>query len=750
MVDIEKILCQLSLEEKAKLCAGHDFWHTEAIERLQIPAIMMCDGPHGLRKQIGKVDHLGVNKSVEAVCFPTASALASSFDRDLLFLLGEALGDECRAEDIGMLLGPGLNIKRSPLCGRNFEYFSEDPYLTGELGSAYIKGLQGKGIAACPKHYAANNQETHRMNGDSRLDERTLHEIYLPAFEKVVKDGKTRSIMCSYNKVNGTYASENKELLTDILRGKWGFDGFVVTDWAAVKDRVTGLLAGLDLEMPGGPNAKTQKILEAVSDGRLDIDVLNKAVSNILKFVFDCPAARRPNSTFSRENHHLLSGKIAQECAVLMKNEGNLLPLNPKNKIAFIGEFAAAPRYQGAGSSFINVPHAVSAVEAVAGLPICYAKGYRADREDLDQTLLDEAVALAKNSDAAVLFVGLTASYETEGLDRKTLAMPENQNKLIRAVLAVQPNTAVVLHGGAPFELNWHHNAPAILNMHLSGDHAGTATAALLFGDVNPCGKLAETWPLKLADTSSYLNFPGSRGVVNYNEGVFVGYRYYDKKELDIQYPFGHGLSYTTFHYRALQLDKREINEDELLSVSCVVKNTGNRTGKEVVQLYVRSAESEVPRPVRELRDFQKIELKPGAEKIVCFTLNRHAFAYYEPLVHDWYVESGSYAVEIGASSRDIRLEMSVQVNGSAELPLTLSEHSTLSELMQSERGKQVAAAMIAGATAAIGQDTKSVGLSSGKTIESMLFDVPFSALVSLGLLSEEQLYGIMATLQNM
>lgn len=751
-MDVEKVLGQLTLEEKARMCAGHDFWHTEPVERLGVSTVMMCDGPHGLRKQVGEGDHMGINESIKAVCFPTASALASSFDREVMGRLGGALGDECQAENVGMLLGPGLNIKRSPLCGRNFEYFSEDPTLAGEMGVAYVSALQGKGIAACPKHFAVNSQETRRMSSDSRLDERTLHEIYLPAFEAVVKRAKARSIMCSYNKINGTFASENKELLTNILREKWGFEGFVVTDWGAVKDRVTGLQAGLDLEMPGGPSAKTQDIITAVEDGTLEVTVLDNAVRDILAFVSDYQAARKSDTVFDLADHHALSGEISKECAVLLKNEGEILPLRKSAKVAFIGEFADTPRYQGAGSSFINVPHAVSAVEASSGLSITYAKGYNAKDEESDLALQDEAVKAAKMADAAVVFAGLTSAYEVEGVDRNTLAMPENQNKLIRSVLAAQKNTIVVLHGGAPIEMPWGADVPAILNMHLGGDNVGTATVALLFGDANPSGKLSESWPCKLSDTPSYFNFPGDKGVVEYQEGVFVGYRYYDKKQMQVSYPFGHGLSYTSFEYRDLELDKQEIDDTDVLTVHCKVRNTGGCAGKEAVQLYIRPLDNKVMRPVRELREFAKVALQPGEEKTISFTLDKHAFAYYETLIHDWHVESGRYAVEIGASSRDIRLEAEVQVGSTVELPITYTADSTLGDLMESAGGREMMAEVMPNTANDIKRketSAKHLGGGSEKMMQAMMFEMPLSAMVSFGRLSKERLDEMLVALNR-
>jgi beta-glucosidase len=748
-MNIDKLISELTLEEKAGLCSGSDFWHTKAVERFGIPKAMMCDGPHGLRKQKGEGDHLGINESIEAVCFPSASALAASFDRDLLYQLGEILGDECQAEEVAMLLGPGINIKRSPLCGRNFEYFSEDPYLTGQLAASYVKGLQGKGIAACVKHFAANNQETRRMSGSSQLDERTLHEIYLPAFETVVKEGKTQSIMCSYNQINGTFSAENKLLLTDILKDKWGYDGFVVTDWGAVKDRVKGLLAGLDLEMPGGAGVQDHKIVEAVKNGTLDEAILNNAVRNILTFVSNYQNNRRQEFHYDILMDHMRTPHFAKECAVLLKNEHKLLPISTNAKVAFIGKFAEEPRYQGAGSSFINVPHAISALEAASTRNITYVKGFEPSEDVHNQILVDEAVEAAKTVDIAVIFAGLTNAYESEGADRSTMKLPDNQNKLIEAVAAVQPNLVVVLHGGSPVEMPWINQVPALLNMYLGGDGVGAAAVALLYGDANPCGKLAESFPIKLSDNPSYLNFPGENGVVEYREGIYVGYRYYDKKEMEVLFPFGHGLSYTSFVYSTITLDKTAMLDTDTLSVSCNVKNIGDIAGKEIIQLYVRDLQSTVGRPIRELKDFVKLALAPGEEKTVTFVLNKRSFAYYEPKLHDWFVESGSYAIEIGASSRDIRLSAELVVEGTTEIPMVFTKESTIGNLMKIAKGRAMINTIMEQSknkksdqkdTNSVGDGVSHLGEGSEKAAYAMMLEMPLCGLVSFGRITQDQL----------
>lgn len=751
--DVEEVLSKMNLEEKAQMCSGRDFWKTQDIERLGVPSVMMCDGPNGLRKQLGQGDHLGINESIKTVCYPTASATASSFDRELMQKLGETLGEECQAEHVGMLLGPGINMKRSPLCGRNFEYFSEDPYQAGQMAAAYIKGLQSKGIAACVKHFAANNQETRRMSGSSEVDERTLHEIYLPAFEAAVKEGKTRGIMCAYNGVNGEFCAQNKELLTDILRKDWGYEGFVVTDWGAVKDRVKGLLAGLDLEMPGSTQGKTEAIVKAVESGELPESVLDEAVRNILRFVQEAEANWHENIEFDRQAAHEKSKNFATECAVLLKNDRQALPLSEHTRAVFIGAFAEDPRYQGAGSSHINVEHPVSALECVEGLSVTYAKGYEADSETVDEKLMQEAVEAAKKAEAAVIFAGLPESFESEGFDRSHMQMPENQNILIAEVAKVQPNTIVVLHGGSVMTLPWRNEVAAILDMHLGGDGVGSATVDLLYGRANPSGRLAETWPLQLEDNPSYLNFPGEEGVVEYHEGIFIGYRYYDKKKMEVQYPFGHGLSYTTFAYSSLETDQESMTDEDTLTVKVKVKNTGDRAGKEVVQLYTSVSASKVRRPVRELKGFEKVLLQPGEEKEVSFVLDKRSFAYYEPRIHDWFAERGEVTVEIGASSRDIRLSKTVMMESEMELPMIVTRYTTIGELMGTKKGRDFVSgfmqqmgmggqsAQTDEKQAAKNKETDdAMGAGAEKMRMQMMFEMPLNALVSYGIMPDAKL----------
>ncbi len=748
-MDIKKTVSELTLEEKAGLCSGSGFARTKAVERLGIPAVMMFDGPHGLRKQDGKEDHLGLNESIKAVCFPAACALASSFDEEVAENVGETLGRECQAEHLAMLLGPGVNIKRSPLCGRDFEYYSEDPYLAGKLGAAMVRGIQSQGASACVKHYTANNQETLRMSGNSVVDERTLNEIYLSPFETVIKEAHPKSVMCAYNKVNGTFMSENRKLLTDILRGKWGFDGFVVTDWGAVKDRVTGIKAGVDLEMPGDGKSNTDKIVAAVKNGTLAEAELDAVVENILKFVAWASEHQKEDVIFDREADYRVAADAAKECAVLLKNDGAVLPLRKDAEVAFIGEFAVSPRYQGSGSSHVNSQKVVSALDAASGLNITYAQGYRSKETATDETLLREAVEAAKAAKAAVLFVGLPETFETEGADRTILDLPGNQNELVAAVSAVQPNTVVVLYNGAPVTMPWADSIPSILELYLAGDGAGEATVALLFGDANPSGKLAETFPKKLSDTPSYLNFPGDHGRVEYHEGVFVGYRYYDKKEMDVLFPFGHGLSYTSFAYSDLKMDKNDMKDTEEVSVSVFVKNTGSRFGKEAVQLYVCDVESTPVRPQRELKGFAKVGLNPGESKVVSFKLSKRAFAYYDTRMHDFVVETGEFLIEIGSSSRDIRLSSPIKVYSTTVIPIKFTRNSTMGDVMQSPKGQALMASLKQNMPNGAEDQANAMGGGASAMIENMMKEIPLASLISYGKISEEQLEGILQMLNS-
>ena len=688
--DVKAIIREMTLEEKAGMCSGKDFWHLKGVERLGIPEVMVSDGPHGLRKQAEEADHLGLNESIKAVCFPTACATACSFDRDLLEEMGERIGDECQAEDLSVILGPAVNIKRSPLCGRNFEYFSEDPYLASQMAAAHIKGVQSKNVGTSIKHFAANNQEHRRMSCSSEIDERTLREIYLAAFETAIKEAKPDTVMCSYNRINGEFASENHWLLTEVLRDQWGFEGYVMSDWGAVNDRVKGLKAGLELEMPGSGGNTDKEIVEAVKNGELEETVLDRAVERILNIVFKF-TDNRQEGKFDLEEDHKLAAKIAGESMVLLKNEG-VLPLPAQGKkIAFIGKFAETPRFQGGGSSHINSFKITSALEAVKEVAeITYAQGYDVKEDVIDQAMLDQAVETAKEADVAVIFAGLPDAFESEGYDRTHMRMPDCQNTLISEIAKVQENVVVVLHNGSPVEMPWADQVKGILEAYLCGQAVGQAEVDILFGKVNPSGKLAETIPYKLSDNPSYLNFPGDGQKVEYKEGVFVGYRYYDTKETPVRYPFGYGLSYTTFEYSDLQLSSDKIKDTDKLKVTLKVKNTGNRAGKEIVQLYVADKTGAASRPVKELKNFVKVELQPQEEKTVEMELDKRSFAWYNTDIHDWYAASGEYEILAAASSRDIRLKKTVYVESTRELPMHIHMNTTIGELLENPRTKGV------------------------------------------------------------
>ncbi|MBQ3268741.1 MAG: glycoside hydrolase family 3 C-terminal domain-containing protein [Clostridia bacterium] len=736
-MDIKALVSELTLEEKASLCSGADFWHTKAVQRLGIPATMVSDGPHGLRKQAEEGDHLGINESIKAVCFPAACATAASFDTALLTRMGEAIGDSCQHEGLSVVLGPAVNIKRSPLCGRNFEYFSEDPYLTGKLAAAYTRGVQSRNVGVSVKHFAANNQEHRRMSSSSDVDERTLREIYFPGFEIPVKEAKPWTVMCSYNRLNGVFASENPWLLTDVLRGEWGFDGYVMSDWGAVSDRVAGVAAGLDLEMPGSGGVNDRKLVAAVREGRLDEAKLDLACERILNIVCRFVENAKPDTPWDKEAQHALSAGIAGECMVLLKNAGNLLPLDRAEAVAFIGEFAEKPRFQGGGSSHINSFKTTGALEAAAGLNVTYAKGYDTASDSSSDAMLAEAVAAAKAARVAVVFAGLPDSYESEGYDRSHMRLPDCQNRLIEAVAAANPNTVVVLHNGSPVELPWIDRVPAVLEAYLGGQAVGLATVRVLFGDVNPSGHLPETFPKKLSDNPSYLFYGGEPRGTEYREGVFVGYRYYDKKEMDVLFPFGHGLSYTTFAFSDLRLSAGSIRDTDALTVTATVTNTGKRPGKAVAQLYVgRSAPGDVIRPVRELKGFVKVALAPGEAKEVTFALDKRSFATWNCDIHDWHVESGAYAIEVGASSRDLPLRAVVNVESTVALPTRYDMNSIFMDIMKDPRARAVmepVMARIGGMFAPEDEGTAASEAISSDMTMAMLNYMPLRGVVSFG-----------------
>ena len=668
---IENLLKEMTVEEKAEICSGASWWKTAAIERLDIPEIMMADGPHGLRKQDDDADHVGINDSVEAICFPTASALACSWDRDLMTKMGEALGEECQSEEVNILLGPGVNIKRSPLCGRNFEYFSEDPLLASELAANYVRGVQSLGVGTSLKHFAANNQEHRRLTVDAEIDERTLREIYLSAFEKVVKEAQPWTVMCAYNKVNGTHASEHKRLLTEILKEEWGHEGFVVSDWGAVNYRDQGVEAGLELEMPSSHGDGKKAIVDAIETGTLSEETLNRAAERILKIVLKAVEKSRDDLDYDKKEHHKLAREIAADSMVLLKNEDRILPLAENERLGVVGAFAKKPRFQGGGSSHINpyqVDTAYAELKKYSQGELPYAEGYLIDDDHNDSELIAKAKELAGKVDKVVVFAGLPDRYESEGYDRDTLEMPPNQNHLINELSDVNENIIVVLSNGSPVTMPWLDQVKGVLEGYLTGQAGGGAAADILFGRVNPSGKLAETFPQKLSDNPSYLFFPGEKDKVEYREGIFVGYRYYDTKKVKPLFPFGFGLSYTDFEYSDLKIEKEEITDQQQVKLMLKVKNTGDVYGKEIIQLYVADPESTIIKPEKELKEFSKIELEPGQEKIVEFELSKRAFAYYNTEIDDWYVESGDYEILIGSSSRDIRLKEKIKVESTVKL----------------------------------------------------------------------------------
>lgn len=680
--NIKDLIKQMTLEEKAGLCSGKDFWNTKAVSRLGIPSVMLSDGPHGLRKQEGKSDHLGLNESIPAVCFPAGCAIASSWDRESAAKLGITLANECQAENVSTILGPAMNIKRSPLCGRNFEYLSEDPIVSSELAIAYVQAVQSKNVVTTPKHFMANNQEFHRMTSDSIMDERTMREIYLASFENMVKQATPWTMMGSYNKLNGTYLCENKLILTDILRDEWGFDGYIMSDWGAMNDRVDALKAGCELEMPGMTDRNDKEIIAAVQSGDLDEELLNRAVERFLTVVFKYVDNRNQEAVFDKEADHQVARELAEESSILLKNKDKILPLKTEQKVAFIGQYAKEPRYQGGGSSHINSFKLVSAVEASKELQVTYARGYDDSLDVAVEELENQAVELAKKSDVAVLFIGLPDRYESEGYDRKHMRLPANQIALLERLSQVQENLVVVLHNGSAVEMPWIDKVKGVLEVYLGGQAVGEATVNLLYGKVNPSGRLAETFPLRLQDTPCYLHYGGENDKSVYHEGVFVGYRYYSSKEMPVLFPFGHGLSYTQFAYDNLVLSQTEMTDIDKLLVSVDVTNTGHCYGREVVQVYVAAPNSKIIRPGLELRAFDKIGLEPGETKTVTIELDKRSFAYWDVESHDWLVEEGKYQIIIGKSAEEKILVADVAVSPVKTPRKVFHLNSTIGEVL--------------------------------------------------------------------
>ena len=688
--NIKSLITQMTLEEKAALCTGASAWSTTPVERLGVPEMIVSDGPHGVRR-VPDI-HEMATKSLPATCFPTASCSASTWDVDLLRQMGAAIGEECIALNVDAVLGPGVNMKRSPLGGRNFEYFSEDPYLAGELAVNYINGVQSKGVGTSLKHYAANNQEFQRFSISAEVDERTLREIYLPAFEKAVKGAQPWTVMCSYNKLNGTFASEHYHLLTEILKDEWGFEGLVVSDWGAVHDRVAALKGGLDWEMPGPQDRRVKAVVEAVRSGELDEAVLDESVRRILRIVFKARETPKGGS-FDEDAHHELARKIAAEGMVMLKNDG-ILPLIGQQHIAVIGRSAQNAHFQGGGSSHINptrVDVPFKELQSRAdNAELTFAEGYPTDNT-FRQDLIDEAVGLAQEADVALLYIALPTFKESEGYDRPDLTLTGQQIALIQAVAKVQPKTVVILNNGAPVAMSgWINSVSAVLEGWMMGQAGASALADVLFGKVNPSGKLAETFPLKLSDTPSHINWPGDAGRVHYGEGLFIGYRYYDAKEMPVLFPFGYGLSYTTFEYGNPKISANNFKDVDGLTISVDVTNTGKVAGKEILQVYVHDQQSGLVRPEKELKGFAKVELQPGETKTVSIKLDFRAFAFYHPEYKQWITEDGDFDILIGASSADIRCRETVTLESTLDLPCILDKESTMREWMADPRGRQV------------------------------------------------------------
>ncbi len=732
---IQDLMSKMTLEEKIALTIGKDFWSTNGVERLGIASIALNDGPHGVRKPAASTE-IGLGSSFAATCFPTANTLACSWDTALVEEVGEALGEECLALDVQVLLGPGVNIKRTPLGGRCFEYYSEDPVLAGELGIAFVNGVQSKGIGTSLKHYACNNQEFERMSIDVEIDQRTLREIYLTAFERVVRKARPWTVMCAYNKVNGIYASEHPQLLRDILKKEWGFEGVLVSDWGAVNVKEKALEAGLDLQMPGYTGNHTAKIAQLVRDGQLSESVIDEAVTRVLRMMLQGTENRQPGFVFDPQVHHALARKATAESIVLLKNTDHALPLQVEqlHSVAIIGRFAKEPRYQGAGSSQVvptDIDSSYDELQVWLGDKVhtTYADGYN-DEGSLDEALLHEAVEQAKTSDIALIFAGLPDAYESEGYDRKHLFMPESHNRLIAEVCQVQPNTIVVLHNGGAVAMPWIDGPKAILEAGLGGQAVGGAIVDILSGKVNPSGKLAETFPVRIEDTPAYINYPGENNKVYYGERLFVGYRYYDKKEIKPLFPFGFGLSYTTFEYTNLLINKTEMNTGERLEITVTIHNSGTRAGKEVVQLYVELLASLFIRPNKELKAFAKIELEPGESKDVHMTLEERDFQIYDDERLAWRTEGGEYNILIGSSSETIVLREHVTVNeDSRSIVPQFNRMSPIKHFLQYSKTRELLVNTFAGTPRA------SVFLGDDEMFTSM----PIAKMVVLGALTDEK-----------
>ncbi|MGJ8524665.1 Thermostable beta-glucosidase B GH3 [Halomonadaceae bacterium LMG 33818] len=755
-MDTRKLRHDMTLEEKAQLCSGLDFWRTKPIKRLSIKSYMMADGPHGLRQQPKEADHLGVSESNPATCFPTASALACSWDRSLMEQLGKALAREARASQLAIVLGPGINMKRSPLGGRNFEYLSEDPLLAGELASAYVTGMQSLHIGTSLKHFAANNQEHRRMSVDALIEPRTLHELYLAAFERVVKKAHPWTVMCSYNKLNGTYTSENTWLLTDILRHRWGFEGVVMSDWGAINERVDALSAGLDLEMPGG-NTRDQLIIEAVQQGTLAESVLDQAVDRLLTLHEKTRQGLEPIEVSYKE-HHALARTLATESIVLLKNDANVLPLLSEKSIAVVGDFAQHPRFQGGGSSHVNPTRVESFIDALKdnGQAYTFARGFNAQEDTPDEELIKEAVKLAGKHPVTLVFLGLPDHYESEGYDRHHLHIPQNQLVLMEALAHTETALVVVLANGAPIDMPWLKHANAVITGHLGGQAIGGALYSILFGHETPSAKLAETYPINLSDTPAYVEFPSpdqpnDTDVVNYGENLLIGYRHYDARHIAPLFPFGFGLSYTRFRYDNLNISHTTLGQQESLTIKVDITNIGQRFGKEIVQVYLSDHSGEINVPEKQLRGFDKVALAPGKTTTVEIKLTRRDFAYFHPDLNDWRVPNGKFVIRIGASSRDIRLEKTLKVEGDA-IVVPIHRNTLIGDLAKVPSLIAVLQRSLAKAIEARPKLALMVGGETGDDmLEAMGKYLPLRALVSFsyGAFTEDDLTSLLASLNH-
>lgn len=776
------IVQDMSLQEKSSFASGKDFWHLEASGRHDLPSIMVTDGPHGLRKQNKSSDHVGLNVSVPATCFPTAVALACSWDTDLLEQVGNAIGQECVAEEVTVLLGPGMNIKRHPYCGRNFEYFSEDPLLSGKLAAALINGVQKNGVGTSVKHYAVNNQEKGRMIIDAVVDERTLREIYLRGFEIAVKEAQPWTVMCAYNRVNGTYCSEHDYLLNKILRDEWGFEGLVVTDWGATNDRAEGIRTGLDLEMPSSGGINDRLVEAAVSNGELDENLLDQAIARNVALSLLGKDLSQNRKDVDLDANHELARHVAAECTVLLKNDNQTLPLNSEQSIALIGAFAEHPRYQGTGSSQVKpttLDNSLNRFKQIAD-QVEYARGYDPKSAEEDPVLIAEATGIAQQCDVAVVYVGLPPIYESEGFDRTHLELPEQHHRLVEAVCEANPNTVVVLSNGSPVAMRWVNKPKAILEGYLGGQAGGSAWVDVLFGLREPGGRLAETFPIAVSDVPSDRYFPGDLRQVQYREGLYVGYRYFDSAQRDVLFPFGHGLSYTDFEFGELEISQAA---NQTFQVSLEVRNTGNRAGSEVVQLYVHDISASVYRPEQELRAFSKVHLDPGTFERVTLTLTADAFNFYDPDQMKWVIEAGEFELRVGRSSREILRTHTINVQSDDVIttkrlgpklsgtllvtddetfesmlgtPIPTSEasrpfhmNSSIQEIRESLVGAQIAKRVVAAFTANMGGQSNDETLQ--KMFEEMASNMPLRslALFSQGRTSFEDLEQMIALLNH-